>query len=291
MRLLLFGASSPTAQYILKAATEYDCVPLLTRPSKSHGYPVIDLSDPANFLSLYSDCVPTIIFSLCPVWEFAPFIARVLSSSGASRLNLLSLVVCSSSSVETKAFSSSGSDFQLSTKLQAAEDRIAAEVNTQTIPTVVLRPSLVYGNIGAGQDRNLSFIYSFTRLFPFVLLPGPSGLRQPIHHYQLAQCFMSIGASLYRSEGPVFSVLTVGGDSVITYRRMIELISLKSRGVFGRCRVFEIPARLFFFIISPLLIVRPVFYFSCLRICSNLSGFVPASKLTDVRPSAFPLQI
>ena len=145
---------------------------------------------------------------------------------------------------------------------------------------------MIYGKVGSYTDKNISKLESILAKLPLIILPKNSGLRQPIHAFQLAKVVLS-KATEELSENPLHSVLEIGGDETLSYKKMLEMVQ-KSFPVSKKCALLEIPNRFFNFCASPLMLISPKLFEAVLRINSDLSGFQPAHELLNEKPIAFP---
>ena len=128
------------------------------------------------------------------------------------------------------------------------------------------------------------------QLLPFVFLPYPSGLRQPIHHSQLALVCYKIFSDIFRHNS-VYSttnILSLGGDHVVSYYEMIKLIqSSSAHDNAFRCRIFYVPYRLFLLFLFPIIIFSPKLFAALSRINSDLCGFTKSSSVLNSQPFEF----
>ena len=128
-------------------------------------------------------------------------------------------IVCfSSTSVVSKADSSSAAERALAAELESGERAVRDLSRLHAGEWTILRPTLVYG---AGLDRNLTRIAASLEKWRVFPLPGSgSGRRQPVHAQDLAR---AAAASLERPEA-VGKTYTLVGGTTLTYREMIERI-------------------------------------------------------------------
>ena len=134
----------------------------------------------------------------------------------------------------------------------------------------------------------------------FVILPIPkeTGIRQPIHYSQLIKCILKISDSYFnlniskKNKGEL-NILNIGGDEELSYENMLNKIkeNIVNKKFIYKCFLIKIPNRIFFFILSPLIIFSPKFYASILRISINMGGFLPAYKIHKENKNKFPLSI
>lgn len=135
----------------------------------------------------------------------------------ASTPALRRVVALSSMSADSKRASHDAVERALAARLADAEQRLLAYAQRRGIAATVLRPTLIYG---AGVDRSLTPIArlaSRSRLFP--LLPGASGLRQPVHADDVAAACV---AAL--SDTAAGQVLPLGGGERLSFAQLLERV-------------------------------------------------------------------
>lgn len=291
MNILFFGPNNPTSECLvhsfISSNNEYDLY--LCSRSRHHAYSDFselsfihcDLTDPSSFNSevLLS---PFFIYSFSPLWLFAPFIRNLFSLYPRHFDNLKGVIACSSTSVETKRFSSNLFDKQLFSSLECAENDLLYFCNQHQYSLTILRPTLIHGNSISFSDNNFSVIKKILRILPFVCLPYPSGLRQPIHHSQLALVCRHLFAHIVKDQTYPFAtkIISLGGDDILSFHDMIKHIQFSSDSNDKiKCRVLFLPYRFFLFLLSPLLIVSPKYFDALARLNSDLSGFTKSSSL------------
>ena len=158
------------------------------------------------------------------------------------------MIVCSSSSIESKRFAANIFDKNLFYKLKNSEDNLSELCVQHKIQLKIIRPTLIYGNYGLFKDKNFNKIKIFLNIFPVIIFPKNSGLRQPIHCSELAELFFYLLNNLnnlkYSQER-----ISVGGDITLSYIDMINQISttIPNKLFFRKCRFIFIPNRLFYF--------------------------------------------
>jgi hypothetical protein len=210
-----------------------------------------------------------LLISFAPIWLLAEFLVRISVDQPEKLVELTGIVAVSSSSYITKQYAFSEYDKGL-----------AASLN------------LVYGSINGFSDRNISSIVKLLRRAPLLFLPRNSGLRQPIHASQLADVVYGKVKSIQHPINRIEStVLTVGGDEILTYTQMILKVqmSLPVRDVGRRCRIIELPNRVFYLFAAGILPINPKLFEAIMRVTSNLAGFSLASQLLGVEPKTFPV--
>ena len=122
-------------------------------------------------------------------------------------------------------------------------------------------------------------------------MPSNTGDRQPIHAIQLAEVvYFIMKKFLISKRKPNINCINIGGDQTLDFGQMINTLkdSLKVNDRAKRCVIIKIPNRLFFILISPIMILSPKYFASLARICSNLSGFDKACDITKTEPKSFP---
>ena len=289
-----FGASTPTGEALRNLVSPhfygYSRNPQVSC-SSSH---FADLLDPARFhpVSGHSS-LPSAWISFAPIWLFAPFVYYLANHHPERLRHVRCIIACSSSSVITKRFAFNRFDRQLASKLLTNEDELVAICKSLSISCCVIRPTMIYGEIGLYKDQNLSTILRMLRRFPLIPIPSDTGMRQPIHVSQLAAvayhlALESISSKIAYRLAPR---IAVGGDTTLSYKDMI--VALKNSQPLDdrshHCLLIPIPNRIFFLLVSPLLLISPKAYEAVLRISTNLSAFTPASDLLGVDPQDFPV--
>ena len=129
--------------------------------------------------------------------------------------------------------------------------------------------------------------------FPFLILPKLTGLRQPIHAFQLANVILKYVNNSFSTNKnkSLNSTITIGGDTTLSYLEMIQAIQKKLpvKHPGKKCKLISIPNKLFISLIFPTIWFSPKLFDSILRINANLSGFTPAHKILETLPEAFPI--
>jgi hypothetical protein len=297
----LFGAATPVGNSFIELVRADPCpLPLFgySRNPSKHGEVMYraDFQDPASFNPQgdQRSCKNALWISFAPIWLLAPFLEQLAESHPEQLEGIRGLIACSSSSVVTKRFAANGFDRQLVAKLIAAETHLIAICRRLQIPCRILRPTLIYGQVGHYGDRNLSQLLSLLRRLPMMPLPTYTGLRQPIHARQLAAVALQLAKQLITSglDPGQPECFEVGGDTELSYTEMLRALqhSLPQDDPARRCYLLPIPNRLFFLFAAPLLTSSPKAFEAVLRIGSDLSGFMPAHKLLGEAPQPFPVQ-
>ena len=293
MKVNVFGSTSFTGTAFIEALVEWDgCSGVFSYSRDFLCSNQLDMSLAKDF-SPASGLDPSVWVAFAPIWIFAPF----FSDFARDKNNLPSLVngviACSSSSALTKRFAANDFDRALVARLISAEDQLLATCRRLDVPCRILRPSLIYGQIGPYGDRNLSRLLALMRRLPLVLLPSLSGLRQPIHASQLAAVALQLAQQML---GPGLDPalperIALGGDSQISYKAMLQALqqALPANDPARHCRICEIPNRLFFLLAAPLLLRSPKAFEAVLRIGADLAGFTPSHQLLNQPPQPFPV--
>jgi hypothetical protein len=298
MNLYLFGASTPTGEALLQRAAE--CFPGLSvtiysrKPySCSSDCLWADFSDPIGFSLPCQDDCQGLWISFAPIWLLAPFFEQLAIRYPDRLSRLRGVIACSSSSALTKRYAANPFDRQLVKRLVDAEQQLLATCSSLHVPCCILRPSLIYGQLGRYRDKNLSRLIALLRRLPILPLPADTGLRQPIHASQLAEVVLQIAIQLSNHGWDLDQpkCIAVGGDTELTYAAMLLALqrSLPQDDPARRCRLLPVPNRLFYLLASPLLISSPKAFEAVLRMAADLSGFTRAHKLLDEPPQPFPV--
>jgi hypothetical protein len=138
------------------------------------------------------------------------------------------LVCFSSTSILSKAESSSPYERAFAVQLGDSENQVLAACEKLGIDCVILRPTMIYG---LGIDRNISRAARFIERFGFYpVAMRADGLRQPVHADDLAAACLSVLDSV----APLHGVYEVGGGETLPYDEMIGRVF----DVLGRPRRF-----------------------------------------------------
>ena len=290
----LFGASTIAGQYFKKNYNKYLSQVKLTsfsRSNKSDIYFDFNSSLYPKELSLQKQ---TLIISIAPIWLFVPFFKKFYNENHFGKIK--GLIIISSTSVKTKKYSWNNFDKKLYSELSYWENELVEFNKKYNIKITIIRPSLIYGNIGYKEDKNLSYIIKLMHIFPFLPIPNETGIRQPIHYSQLVKCILGISKSyLYSSskKNNKLNILNIGGDEELNFEEVLRRIqedfpnNLRHR----KCFLIKIPNRIFFFICSPIILFSPKYYAAILRISINMGGFKPSYKINGENKNKFPLNI
>jgi nucleoside-diphosphate-sugar epimerase len=169
---------------------------------------------PADFLEpsfLDGIEIPTVI-SLMPIWAL-PDYQTILEG-----IQVTNLIAFSSTSIITKANSTSKRERRIANLLQRGETWANDEFASDNRSALIFRPTLIYGGT---YNRNVNRLARLIRVFRFFLLAGDgAGQRQPVHAEDLAQlCLRCL-----QSRRPGAQTYLLAGGETLCYREMIERI-------------------------------------------------------------------
>ena len=226
------------------------------------------------------------------IWLFVPFLKNYINKINIKKIK--GIIVTSSTSVKTKRYSWNEFDKNLYRKLSQWEKELIKLNKKHNLKITIIRPSLIYGDIGYKEDKNLSFIIKMMKKFIIIPIPKETGIRQPLHYSQLINSILKISQSYINLNSSVknkgrLNILDIGGDEELSYEKMLLKIkeNLVNQSLIRRCFIIKIPNRIFFFILSPLIIFSPRYYASILRISVNMGGFSPSYKINKKRELNF----
>ena len=298
MEVHLFGATTPVGEGV-RVLCHSSCCPINVfcysrhrRRGSADLFPV-DLCNPGQFSFFGQSSLPKVWISFAPIWLFASFF-EWLAFNCPERLNgIRGIIACSSSSAITKRFAFNRFDRQLAARLVSAEDRLIAASRSLELPCKILRPAIIYGQVGSYGDRNISVLLRLMSRLPFLPIPAETGLRQPIHASQLASVALCLAKQLSESGMclPLHERISVGGDVQLSYTAMLQSLqrSLPAHDSARRCRLLPIPDRLFYLIAAPLLLYSPRIFEVVLRMSADLNDFTPAHQLNGENVKMFPV--
>ena len=292
----LFGASNFAGEYFKKEYKKTLKRTKLVSFSRSNKLDIFfDLNSSLypKELSLKEE---TLIISFAPIWLFVPFLKNYINTINIKKIS--GIIVTSSTSVNTKRYAWNKFDKNLYLKLSYWEQELINLNKNHNLKITIIRPSLIYGDIGYEEDKNVSFIINLMKKFMFLPIPKETGIRQPIHYSQLIKCMIKISKSYLDLNSATnkkgsLNIFDIGGDEELSYEKMLLRIKkhLLNESKLRRCFIIKIPNRIFFLILSPLIIFSPRYYASILRISSNMGGFSPAYKIHKEKKNKFPLII
>lgn len=251
-------------------------------------YPISQLAD-----NLRSSRDKHYIVSLAPIKILRETLVLLTDSLPSPSLDIAGLIALSTTSAQTKRYAFSPYDKNYVTSVLKCEDDVTRSCLENSIKFYIVRPSLVYGCSGSAKDKNLSRIASVFRYLPFVLFPSGSGLRQPIHAFELASAIHCLMQSFIDDSIVVSfeSTIALGGNSALSYRQMLGLYlaTLSPGDMAKKCKIIIVNNRILHFICSPLLLFNPRAFEAILRMQVDLAGFTPVSALIPGCNSSFPV--
>jgi len=298
IQIHLFGAATGSGEsFRAQAFSELHHCPLFAY-SRNCGkigadYHYLDFNSPGSFYPAGDLAAPSVWISFGPIWLLAPFFEQLSISRPERLANVVGMIACSSSSVLTKRFAANSFDRELAARLASAEDQLLSACRRLSVGCRILRPSIIYGQIGRYGDRNFSRLLNILKRVPLLPLPINSGLRQPIHASQLASVALHYVRQLagpgWEADSP--ERIALGGDTTLSYVAMLRALqhAQPTNDPARRCRLLPIPNRLFFLLTAPLLLRSPKSFEAILRIGANLSGFTPVHELLECEPQPFPV--
>ena len=158
------------------------------------------------------------VVSLCPIWELSGFEEFLCDI----QKNPQPWVVLSSTSVVTKADPKSRIPPDIAARLNEGEEWVKSCRNGVVGPTVIVRPTLIYGGCWNRNINRIKWITRKTRInldFSF-----GKGLRSPIHFDDLAQwvaglLVRELGTRESRLEG--LHCVELSGSETLSFREML----------------------------------------------------------------------
>lgn len=210
---LVFGASGAIGRFLVPRllSAGHDVV-AISRTSRTSGHPRLrwmtgELPDRVPELPTGAS-----ILSVGPLDRFTEWLAAG-HTIGSARI-----VAVGSLSAVTKQDSADPAERALAARLADAERRLFDAARSSGASATLLRPTLIYG---AGMDRSLTPIVRFAhrwRVFP--LVPGASGLRQPVHAHDIAAaCASALAANALPQ-----AVYDLGGGERLAFAAMLERV-------------------------------------------------------------------
>ena len=284
----VLGSSSLIGQYFIDTNIDYEVV-CFSRKNKNHIF--LDLQDEDTFLNF--TCENSFIVSFAPIWLVKDLISKLEEKNLKKLKTLKGAIIYSSTSAITKKFAANIFDKNLSKLLISSESQILSIFKKYSINCQIIRPTIVYGVYKNLDDRNFIKIINLFKKLPFCIIPSQTGYRQPIHFSQLSKLTYSLLGKLikHNSEDKINQILEVGGDDEISYSDLLKRLSmLASKTKYKKCRVISIPNKIFYVLLSPLLIFKPKIFESLYRMQSDLSGFPKYSNYIDESSKKFPLE-
>lgn len=290
MNIYLFGKTSLSGEvfyeYFKSKKTKHKIYSFSRDEKKGNK---IDLNNPDSFSLINNE--EFVLISFAPIWHLADFLNYLFSKENSSLKNLKGIIACSSTSALTKRFEFNTYDKSLAKKLLISETKITSIAEKLNINCHIIRTTMIYGSFKGIQDKNISKILFIIRRLKIVFLPSESGLRQPIHAYQLAEVVYFVMLKSFKEKTITSSnLINVGGDIILNYYEIIESLknSLDKNDAAKKCIVLKIPNRIFIISILPVMIFAPKYFAALSRVCSDLSGFKKACDITKNNPRGFP---
>ncbi len=282
MLIHLFGSTNPSGEaFIRNVEKEFKDIKLIKYSRNIKSYNYLDFKNYKSFKPKGGD-EPCLWINFGPIWLFAEFLNNLYENKKELTQNIKGILTCSSSSILTKRFANNDFDKQLVKKLQNSERQICLISKNLGIKLTVIRPTMIYGQVGNYKDQNISKLIQIMRILPIIALPQRTGFRQPIHANQLANIFINyvINFDKELNSNIKIELVEVGGNSIISYEKMLTLIQdkLPNYDKGKNCFFLKIPNRIFYLLAAPSLIFSPKLYESIMRISADLSGFKKSSS-------------
>jgi nucleoside-diphosphate-sugar epimerase len=171
--------------------------------------------DLTNQDSTFPDLSARVLYHTAGIGAVLPWLEKV-RAAGVSRL-----IAFSSTSLFTKAASTSDTDREMIAKLELYEQTFVTKCEDLGLAWTIFRPTMIYG--GKFGDRTVMDIARVIRRFGFFPILGfGKGLRQPVHAEDLATaCLRAFGRQVTFNKA-----YNVGGAERLPYREMVERIFL-----------------------------------------------------------------
>ena len=291
MNIYLFGKTSLSGETFYKNFRSEE-IKIFSFSREDKDSIELDLRNPKSF-SLINDEEFKIV-SFAPIWELSYFLDYLFNNEKYKLKNLNGIIACSSTSSLTKKYEFNNFDKNLSANLISSENKIMEIGKKLKISCQIIRPTMIYGSVNGIEDKNISKILLIMRYMRFIVLPSNSGMRQPIHAFQLAEVVFTLIFRSFDNKRKMNSqFINVGGDDILSFVEMVKILkgSVSEKDNAKNCLILTIPNRLFFIFIFPIIIISPKYFSALSRICSNLSDFNKASEITKTKPKSFPLKV
>lgn len=292
MIIYLFGATTPAGQAFRNLfKRKFSKFKLLSFSRDKKKYNYLDLDFPESFS--FKNEEEFLIVSFAPIWKLSRFLENIFINRKDELSNLCGIIACSSSSIYTKKYSYNAFDKKLYSKLKLSEIVLSKLSESLKKSVYILEPTMIYGDVGEFKDKNINKILTFLNLLPFLLIPSETGLRQPIHAYQLAAVTikkLDLLLNKLNSNKGSLNKISLGGDKEFTFFDMVSILKsnyLKNRRI-RSCCIIRVPNRIYYILFSPLIIISPKLYESLLRLNGDLSGFTKSSYILDINDVNFP---
>ncbi len=177
VRPLIFGASSAIGASLLPQFASYTAVSRFTQRDPRWWLSGLEVAPAAP-------AATTHILSLGPLDAFAAWLSRHPLPSSVRQI-----IAMSSTSAQTKIASSASGEAQIAQRLVDSETRVRHRSAEFGIASTLLRASMLYG----GEQHLVARIQRMVRRFytyPFLIGPGASALRQPVHVADIASAVL-----------------------------------------------------------------------------------------------------
>ena len=284
----ILGSSSLIGEYFVDTNIDHELV-CFSRKNKNHTF--LDLQNEDTFLNF--KCENSFIVSFAPIWLVKNLISNLEEKNLSKLKTLKGAILFSSTSAITKKFAANIFDKNLSKLLISSENKILSIFKKHSINCQIIRPTIVYGAYKDLDDRNFIKIINLFRKLPFCIIPAQTGYRQPIHYSQLSKYTYLLLEKLIKrnSKDTINEIIEVGGDEEISYLDLLKRLSIAASNAQNKtCRVIPIPNKLFYMLLSPLLVFQPKIFESLYRMQSDLSGFPKYSYYARKSSDKFPIK-
>tara|TARA_B100000212_G_scaffold342082_1_gene327495 strand:- start:1179 stop:2108 length:930 start_codon:yes stop_codon:yes gene_type:complete len=287
----LLGSSSLVGRaFILENNSKFKIIPY-SRFNKKYRY--LDISNFETFKNIEQKHIDnSFIVSFAPVWITSKFLQNLMSFNSKYVKKLKGVLLCSSTSVKTKRFSVNKKDKQLVNLLLNEEKKIKEFCFKNEIPCIIIRPTMIYGQVDNIYDKNLYKVSNLFRKLPVVFIPASTGYRQPIHAIQLAKLFeFYLNQFTFQNKFKAyFEIIEVGGDEILSYKEMLKRLLHNQSGysIKSKTKLITIKNFCFYIFIFPILLFKPEIFEMLFRIGADLSGFPSYSSLTGHKAVKFP---
>jgi hypothetical protein len=295
--LVLFGANSLCGEALigqLPGSTAWRCLGRRLPPGvAAERWRRCDLSDLSDVALQAAAAAlppgPQIWICFAHLWLLAPFLDGLVATQPNALDSLRGVVACGSSSVITKRFAANRHDRELVARLTASQQQLMVACSSLQIFTRILAPTLIHGRTPHHRDRNVETLRLLLRRLPLLPLPAHTGLRQPIAAADLAAVALDQARQLEGTAGGCdgeSSLLPLGGDEQLSFRQVLERLQQGDPGA-ARCRLLNLPPRLFQALAAPLLLFSPKTFEALQRLNADLAGFTPVAELLERQPLPF----
>ncbi len=295
--IYIFGANTPVGSFFYdelkkNKIIEYSKIFRFSR-TRADDFHYFDLSKPELFKQYKKD-KNIVLINFAPIWNLSKFLQYFYHKNSKFLDKIELIITCSSTSIITKKYAFNKFDKKLFLKLFYSENNIMKLSKNKKIDNIIVRPSMVYGSYNKLKDSNIEVIKKFLNVLPFIVLPKESGLRQPIHAYQLANVFLNLFIKFSNKTNKKINrfTLDIGGDEFISYEQMIRRVFEKNKSTSTRkkLRILFLPNQLFSLVFSPILLFSPKIYEALLRTMADLSGFKKSYEFSTLKKSKFPFK-